>query len=116
MTTQLIKKNINQYIHCLPLEIQSIIFYFIPTVGTAKVIKDVIDIYQKDRKYTQRYNLYYIKDRLSFVNYIYDSNYSPDEYEYGPIIYNEGKILQINHVQEDEDEVPIYRYGKKIYI
>jgi hypothetical protein len=98
MTMQLVKKNIDQYIKCLPLEIQSIIFYFIPTVGTAKVMKEVIDIYEIDRKYTKRYNLYYIKDRLSFVNYIYDSNYNPDEYEYGPIIYNEGKILKINFV------------------
>lgn len=95
---QLVKKNIDQYIQCLPLEIQSIIFYFIPTVGTAKVMKEVIDIYEIDRKYTKRYNLYFIKNSLSFVNYIYDSNYSPDEYEYGPIIYNEGKILKINFV------------------
>lgn len=116
MTNQLVKKNINHYIQCLPLEIQSIIFYFIPTMGTAKVMRNIFDIYEIDRKYTQRYNLYFIKNTLSFVNYIYDSNYAPDEYEYGPNAYNEGKLLKINHVQEDDDEVPIYRYGKKIYI
>jgi hypothetical protein len=116
MTSQLVKKNINQYIHYLPLEIQSIIFYFIPTMGTAKIMRNIFDIYEIDRKYTKRYNMYYIKNTLSFINYIYDSNYVPDEYEYGPLFYNEGKILQINHVQEDDDEVPIYRYGKKIYI
>ena len=113
---QLVKKNVNQYIQGLPLEIQSVIFYFIPTMGSAKIMRNIIDIYEIDRKYTQRYNMYFIKNTLSFVNYIYDSNYNPDEYEFGPIKYNEGKLLKINHVEEDDDEQTIYRYGKKIYI
>ena len=77
MTSQLVKKNIDQYIQGLSLELQSIIFYFIPTMGTAKIIKKVINIYEIDRKYTKRYNMYYIKNTLSFVDYIYDSNYNP---------------------------------------
>jgi hypothetical protein len=107
MTSQLVKKNIDQYIQGLSLELQSIIFYFIPPMGTAKVIKNVIDIYQKDRKYTKRYNMYYIKNTLSFINYVYDSNYNPDDYEYGPITYNEGKLLQLNYIN-NEDEYDEY--------
>ena len=103
MTSQLVKKNIDQYIQGLSLELQSIIFYFIPTMGTAKIIKKVIDIYEKDRKYTKRYNMYYIKNTLSFVDYIYDSIYNPDDYEYGPIKYNEGKLLQLNYVNNEDE-------------
>jgi hypothetical protein len=107
MTTQLVKKNIDQYIQGLPLEVQNIIFYFIPTMGTAKIMRNIFNIYEIDRKYTKRYNMYYIKNTLSFVDYIYDSNYNPDDYEYGPIKYNEGKPLQLNHVN-NEDEYDEY--------
>jgi hypothetical protein len=110
MTTQLVKKNINQYIQGLPLELQTIIFYFIPTMGTAKIMRNIFNIYEIDRKSTKRNNFYYIKNKLSFVDYIYDSNYNPDDYEYGPIKYNEGKLLQINHVDEDEDEYDEYEH------
>jgi hypothetical protein len=109
MTSQLVKKNIDQYIQGLSLELQSIIFYFIPTMGTAKIIKKVINIYEIDRKYTKRYNMYYIKNTLSFVDYIYDSIYSPEDYEYGPIGYNEGKLIKINYDSEYEyDEYDEY--------
>ena len=73
-------------------------------MGTAKVIRQIIDIYQIDRKYTKRYNMYYIKNTLSFVEYIYDSIYSPEDYEYGPNWYNEGKLIKINYDSEYEDE------------
>jgi hypothetical protein len=81
MTSQLIENNIQE----LPLEIQSIIFYFIPTVGIAKIMRQVINMYPIDRKYTKRYNMYYIKDTLSFADYMCDSYWNPDDYEFGPL-------------------------------
>ena len=102
MTSQLVKKNIDQYIQGLSLEIQSIIFYFIPTMGTAKIMRNIFNIYEIDRKYTKRYNMYYIKNTLSFVNYIYDSIHNPEDYEYGPNWYNEGKLIKINYDSEYE--------------
>ncbi len=81
MTSQLIENNIQ----ALPLEIQNIIFYFIPTLGIAKIMRQVINMYQIDRRYTKRYNMYYIKDTLSFPDYMCDSYMNPDDYEFGPL-------------------------------
>ncbi len=84
---------IEDSIRTLPLVIQNIIFYFIPTSGTAEIMQYAINMYEKDRKYTKRFKLYYIKPILSFAEYMYDD---PDEYEYGPpTIYNTPAIC--NH-------------------
>ena len=104
MTTQLVKKNIDQYIQDLPLEVQNIIFYFIPTMGTAKIMRNVINIYERDRKYINGSNLYYIKFTLSFIEYIYDSNNFPHNlaYSLGPKKYNEGKLININFINNED--------------
>jgi len=96
--------NVKERIKLLPDEIQSIIFYFIPRSGTAKVIKYVIDIYEKDHNYwlTKQYKLYYVKNILSFFAYIIDSNYNYEEYEYGPNYYNKGKIT-INYYDDNNE-------------
>lgn len=74
-----------QIIQALPLELESNIFYSIPTVGTANIMRQVIDMYQIDRKYTKRYNMYYVKDTLSFADYMIDSYWNPDDYEFTPL-------------------------------
>ena len=71
-----------QIIQALPLELQSNIFYSIPT---ANIMRQVIEMYQIDRKYTKRYNMYYVKDTLSFADYMIDSYWNPDDYEFTPL-------------------------------
>ena len=75
----------SQIIQDLPLELESSIFHFIPTVGTANIMRQVINMYQIDRKYTKRYNMYYVKDTLSFADYMIDSYWNPDDYEFTPL-------------------------------
>jgi hypothetical protein len=72
---------IEDSIRALPLEIQNIIFYYIPTSGTAEIIQYAIGIYKIDRKYTKRFNLYFIHPILTFAEYMCDN---PIDYEYGP--------------------------------
>jgi len=80
-------KTIEESIRALPLVIQNIIFYFIPTSGTAEIMQYAIHMYENDRKYTKRFNMYYIKPIMSFEQYMFDDD--PYEYEYGaPTIYN----------------------------
>lgn len=71
-----------QIIQALPLELESNIFHFIPT---ANIMRQVIDMYQIDRKYTKRYNMYYVKDTISFADYMIDSYWNPDDYEFTPL-------------------------------
>ena len=83
-----------ELINDLPLVLQNSIFYFVPVSGTAKVMRDAINVYEKDRVLTKRYNWQYIKDKLSFSNYIYHGIFDPSEFEYGPpTIYNKNHPL-----------------------
>jgi hypothetical protein len=104
MNRELINKaKVNYFITDLPEEIQRVIFEFAPTT-TANVMKHTIDIYNKDYSINysasfNRYNntnLYYIRDMLSFLQYIYDSN-SVSEYEFGTRVYNNNKQIYFTH-------------------
>jgi hypothetical protein len=93
------KAKVNYFINELPLDLQSVIFSFVSPTDTAKIIKKVIDVYKKDHasRLTKQFNLYYAKDILSFVNYIYDSNSMPDDYDFGPLDYNNDKFIYFVH-------------------
>ena len=100
MNQELVNRaKVNYFIGELPLEIQSMIFRFVPPTDSAKVIKKVIDVYKYDHasRLTKQMNLYYVKDILSFVDYIYDSNSMPDDYDFGPESYNNGKFIYFVH-------------------
>ena len=82
--------NLERKISMLPDDVQSIIFYYIPTAGTAKVIKRVIDTYKEDHSHslTKQYRLYFVSNILSFYQYWRDSNYNSEDYDYGPYVYS----------------------------
>ena len=86
------KAKVNYFINELPLEIQGIIFSFAPQSDTAKIIKKVIDIYEKDHlvRYVSSVN-FSVKSYLSFKNYVYHSSNFPTMYNFGPLIYNNGQ-------------------------
>jgi hypothetical protein len=98
-----IVSNFDEKIHRLPDEIKSIIFYFIPRCGTAKIIKYVIDIYEKDHNYdlTKMYKMYYVKNIMSFSQYIHDNRYYSEFYDYGSKYYNDIKMIKIYYTIED---------------
>lgn len=94
------KAKVNYFIDKLPADLQSVIFSFVPPTDTAKIIKKVVDAYEQDHKpeLTERYKMYYVKDILSFVDYIYDSNSCMGHgYNFGPKSYNNGKFVYFVH-------------------
>lgn len=93
MTYQLINL---ERIKFLPVEIQNMIFYYIPRSGTARVIKYVIDVYNIDhcRSLTKMYKMYYVKNIISFINYVQDSRFNSDDYDYGHLYYDEVELIE----------------------
>ena len=81
----------------MPLEIRKTIFQYIPpevyTNNVAKLIKNIIQVYEVDHdsELTKRVKMYYIKNILSFSQYVFKTLY------------------------EDEDEYDGCNYGKKSY-
>lgn len=104
MNKELINKaKVNYFITDLPEDIQRVIFEFAPTT-IANVMKHTIDIYNKDyyienaASFNLYYdpNVYYIRDILPFIDYIYDSN-SISKYEFGTRVYNNNKKIYFTH-------------------
>ena len=81
----------------MPLDVRKIIFQYIPpevyTNNVAKLIKNIIQVYEVDHdsELTKRAKMYYIKNILSFSQYVFKTLY------------------------EDEDEYDGCNYGKKSY-
>lgn len=73
MSLQLRKPTINDFISALPLELQSIIFYYIPLRDETKLIKNIIAVYNVDHDpdLTKRARLYFIKNIMSFSSYVF---------------------------------------------
>jgi hypothetical protein len=104
MNRELINKaKVNYFITDLPEEIQRVIFEFAPPT-IANGMKHTIDIYNKDYYienapgFNMYYdpNVYYIRDILPFVDYIYDSN-SVAKYGLGTRVYNNNKQIYFTH-------------------
>lgn len=83
MSLQLIKTD---YILDLPLELQRMIFYFIPLEifmkNETKLIKNIIAVYNVDHDpdLTKQAKLYYIKNIMSFSSYVFYTYYEDDYY------------------------------------
>jgi len=88
--------NLEKKIKELPNDLQSIIFYYIPRAGPAKVIKYVIDVYNIDhcRSLTKTYRMYYVKNILSFAYYVHDSRFNSDDYDYGHYFYDDVELIE----------------------
>jgi hypothetical protein len=74
------------YVRMLPLELQRIIFYFIPLTSIrtneAKLIGNVISVYSIDHHHdlTRMAKMYFIKNIMPFYDYVFMTLYE-DEYE-----------------------------------
>ena len=74
----------------LPLELINLIYSYVGIKPEAKLIKNIIEIYNKDHNYdlTKIYHLYYIKNIMSFSDYFFDVKEDKNStYEYGDIYW-----------------------------
>jgi len=90
--------NIKSFIFKFPKEIQKYIFKFISLkTNSANLINNIILFYNLDHNWslTKLFKLYYIKNILSFQDYVFDSLIDPHEYLYGPSYYDSTETFYI---------------------
>ena len=111
-----------EYINNLPLELQKIIFYFIPLTSIrtnqAKLIGNIMDVYSIDHDpdLTKIYRVYYIKNIMSFSRYVFDTLYRE---QYCGCIYGREEYDMIDreqYCQEEYDAIDYLRDNVKCQI
>jgi hypothetical protein len=104
------KREVTDYIHLLPMEIQRSIFYFIPykTIrrNETKLIKNIIDVYSIDHNddITRMARLYLMKNIMSFSDYVfttlYEEKYNGSDFgrdEYDTLELSSKVIYELNN-------------------
>jgi hypothetical protein len=98
------ESKMNELIQFLPSEIQKNIFYYIPLRNlrsdTAQLINNIIYYYDIDHDpdLTKRAKLYYIKNIMSFYNYVFYTLYRE---EYEGCIYGRERYDCIEYYEEE---------------